>query len=159
MPFGLSNAPSIMRLMNEVLKQFLQKFVIKYLDDILVFNRSKEEHLKHLRMVMTRLHEEKLQINLKKCVFMQTKLVYLGFVVSKDGLKMDKEKVQAIIDWPTPRSAMEVRIFYDIASFYRKFIKNFSHVATPILETIKRKKSSLYGHKRLKEVSNFSNKM
>ncbi|XP_059068233.1 uncharacterized mitochondrial protein AtMg00860-like [Cryptomeria japonica] len=122
---------------NEVFKRFLGKFVIAYLDDILVFSRSKNEHLEHLRQVLRRLHEETLQINLKKCVFLQTELIYLGFAVSNNGLKMDKEKVQAILEWPTPKSVMEVRSFHGLESFYRKFIKYFSHVVAPILETIK----------------------
>ena len=83
MPFGLSNTPStFMRLMNEVLRNFIGKFVIVYLDDILVFNQIEEEHLKHLRYVLERLQQEKLLINVKKCTFMKTELVYLGFVIS-----------------------------------------------------------------------------
>ena len=83
--------------MNEVLKRFLGKFVIVYLDDILIFNKTKEEHLEYIRQVLQRLKEEKLLINLKKCSFMQEEIVYLGFVISDHGLKMDPEKVKAIL--------------------------------------------------------------
>ena len=129
MPFGLTNAPStFMRLMNEVLKRFLGKFVIVYLDDILIFSKTKKEHLEHIRQVLQRLKEEKLMINLKKCSFMQEEIVYLGFVISVDGLKMDPEKVKAILEWPTPENVGEVRSFHGLASFYREFIRNSSFV-------------------------------
>jgi hypothetical protein len=124
MPFGLSNAPStFMRLMNEVLKEFIGKFVIVYLDDILVYSRSKEEHMRHLNYVLQRLQQEKLLLNLKKCSFMKEELVYLGFVISAEGLKMDPEKIKAIMEWPSPKSVFEVRSFHGLASFYRKFIR------------------------------------
>jgi hypothetical protein len=141
MPFGLTNAPNtFMRLMNEVLKEFIGKFVIVYLDDILVFSKTKEEHIKHLNLVLKRLHDEKLLINLKKCFFMKEELIYLGFVISQEGLKMDPEKIKAITDWPSPRNIYEVRSFHGLASFYRKFIRNFSGICAPILDIVKKEK-------------------
>ena len=138
MPFGLTNAPNtFMRLMNEVLKKFLGKFVIVYLDDTLVFSKTMDEHLLHIHSVFERLREEKLLINLKKCSFAKKELVYLGFVVSPEGLKMDPEKVKASLEWPTLRSSTEVRSFHGLVSFYRKFIKNFSGICAPLTDTIR----------------------
>ena len=98
MPFGLTNAPrNFMRLMNEVLKEFTSKFVIVYLDDILVYIQTKEERLKHLRLVLSTLQQQKLLINLKKCSFMKNELVYLVFLISEEGSKKDPYKVKVII--------------------------------------------------------------
>ena len=129
-----------MGLMNEVLKEFIGTFVIVYLDDILVFSKTKEEHLRNLQYMMKKLQQEKFLINLQKCTFMQEELVYLGFVVSKEGLKMDHEKVKAILEWPSPKNVFEVRSFHGLASFFKKFIINFSNINALILETIKKDK-------------------
>lgn len=138
MPFGFSNAPStFMRFMNEVLKEFISKFVILYLDDILVYNKSKEEHVRHLNYVLQWLQQEKLLSNLKKCSFMKEELVYLGFIFSAEGLNMDLEKIDVIMLWPSPKSVFEVRSFHGFARFYRKFIRNFSKINASIIGTIK----------------------
>lgn len=134
-----NKSPSaLMRLMNEFLTDFIGKFVILYLDDILIYIQSKKERLKNLRLVLRRLQQEKLSINLMKCSFMKTELVFWGFVISQGGLKMDLEKVKEIVQWSSPRNIYEVRSFHGLASFYRKFIKNFNNICVPILETIKR---------------------
>ena len=138
MPFGLTNVPStFMRLINEVLKKFLGKFVIVYLDDILIFSKTLDEHLLHIHSVLERLREDKLLIHLKKCIFAKKEWVYLGFFVSSEGLKMDPKKVKAILEWPTPRFSIEVRSFHCLVSFYRKFIKNFSGICAPLTDKIR----------------------
>ena len=126
-----------MQLMNEVLKEFLRKFVIIYLDDILIFSKTLEEHMMHIHKVLEKLRGEKLLINLKKCSFVKKELVYLGFVVSVEGLKMDPEKVKAILEWSTPRSVAKVRSFHGLANFYRKFIRDFSGIYGPLTEAIR----------------------
>ena len=138
MPFGLTNALStFMWLMNEVLKEFLGKFVIVYLDDIFIFSKTLEDHTTHICKAFEKLRKEKLLINLKKCSFVKKELLYLGFVVLAEGPKMDPEKVKAILEWPTPRSVIEVRTFHGLASFYRKFIKGFSGIYGPLTETMR----------------------
>ncbi|KAH9716981.1 Endonuclease [Citrus sinensis] len=139
MPFGLSNAPStFMRLMNHVLHAFIGKFVVVYFDDILIYSKGLDEHIEHLQSVLTVLRKEKLYANLKKCSFCTNQIVFLGYVVSAKGIEVDEEKVKAIKEWPTPKSVSEVRSFHGLASFYRRFVKDFSTLAAPLTEIVKK---------------------
>ncbi|GJX68811.1 transposon ty3-I gag-pol polyprotein [Tanacetum coccineum] len=139
MPFGLSNAPStFMRLMNQVLKPFIGKFLVVYFDDILIYSNTEDEHLNHLREVLKVLQEHQLFVNLKKCSFMTHKLLFLGFVVSVDGIHVDDEKIKVIQEWPTPQTIGDVRSFHGLATFYRRFIRDFSTIMAPITECLKK---------------------
>ena len=144
MPFGLSNALStFMRLKNQVLKPFTEKFVVVYFNDILIYNRNPMNHMDHVKKVLEVLRENKLFINLKKCSFMMDQLLFLGFVVSADGIRVDEKKVRAIREWPTPKSVGEVRSFHGLATFYRRFVQNFSNIVAPITECMKKGKFNL----------------
>ena len=139
MPFGLSNAPSaFMRLMNHVLRPFIGKFVVVYFDDILVYSSSMEDHLQHLREVLCTLRREQLYANPKKCELLVSSVNFLGFIVSGRGLQVDPSKVEAILSWPAPRTLTEARSFHGLASFYRRFIRNFSTIMAPFTDCMKR---------------------
>ena len=139
MPFGLTNAPStFMRLMNHALRAFIGKFVVVYFDDILVYSKDLDEHINHLQCVLDVLRKEKLYANLKKCSFCMEKVVFLGYVISAKGIEVDEEKVKAIKEWPTPKTITEVRSFHGLASFYRRFVKNFSTLVAPLTEIVKK---------------------
>ncbi|KAI3453490.1 hypothetical protein Pfo_010153 [Paulownia fortunei] len=151
MPFGLTNAPStFMRLMNHVLRAFLGKFVVVYFDDILIYSKNLDDHVKHLTLVLKVLRKERLFANLKKCTFCTDKLVFLGFVVSAKGIEVDEEKVNAIQDWPTPTTINQVRSFHGLASFYKHFVRDFSSIATPLTEVIKKNVPFKWGHEQEK---------
>jgi hypothetical protein len=132
-PFGLSNAPTVfMCLMNGVFRSYLDKFVIVFLDDILVYSKTDEEHEQHLRMVLQMLREHQLYAKLSKCSFYQKQIHYLGHIISEEGIVVDPEKVQAIREWPAPRNVIEVRSFMGLAGYYRRFITGFSKIAHSI---------------------------
>ena len=126
-PFDLTNAPStFMRVMTQMLQPLLGVCVVVYFDGILVYSRCLEDHLVHLQLVLDILRREKFYGNMKKCSFGMDQMVFLRYVVSSKGVFMDENKVKAIVDWPTPSSVQEVRSFHGLATFYRRFISNFS---------------------------------
>jgi hypothetical protein len=139
MPFGLTNAPStFMRLMNEVLRAFIGKFVVVYFDDILIYSKSLDEHLDHLRAVFNALREARLFGNLEKCTFCTDRVSFLGYVVTPQGIEVDQAKVEAIQGWPVPNTITQVRSFLGLAGFYRRFVKDFSTIAAPLNELTKK---------------------
>ena len=138
MPFGLSNAPStFMRFMHQVLRPFMGKFVVVYFDDILIYSPTWASHFDHLRAVFEMLKTECLFVNQKKCSFFTTSVTFLGFVVSTDGVHADQSKIDAVLEWPRPRTLHDIRSFHGLSSFNRQFIRNFSTLIAPITECLK----------------------
>jgi hypothetical protein len=139
--FGLSNTPVVfMCLMNGVFRDYLDKFVIVFLDDILVYSKSEEEHEKHLRMVLQVLINHQLYTKLSKCSFYQRQIHYLGHIISEEGIVVDPEKVESIREWSVPRNVAEVRSFMGLAGYYKRFIAGFSKIAHPITSLQRKEK-------------------
>ncbi|KAI3503855.1 hypothetical protein L1887_32310 [Cichorium endivia] len=133
MPFGLTNAPAaFMDLMNRVCKPFLDRSVIVFIDDILIYSKSEEEHERHLREVLELLKQEKLYAKFSKCEFWIREVQFLGHVVSNARIKVDPAKIKAVTEWEIPRSPTEIRSFLGLAGYYRRFIKDFSKIAAPL---------------------------
>jgi hypothetical protein len=138
MPFCLTNAPStFMRLMNEVLCAFIGKFVVVYFDDILIYNKSIDEHIDHLCVVFHALHDARLFDNLEKCTLYTDRVSFLGYVVTPQGIEVDHTKVEAIQGWPIPKTPSHVRSFLSLVGFYLRFVKDISTIAAPIERTYK----------------------
>ena len=117
-PFGLSNAPSTLtRLVTHVLQSFMGKFLVVYFDDILVYSKSRTNHVDHLRQLFFTLREVKLFANLRKCAFLQPQVLFLEFIVSAQGISTDLDKVKAIKEWPEPKTITKARSFHGLASF------------------------------------------
>ncbi len=133
LPFGLSNAPAVFQaLVNDVLRDMLNQFIYVYLDDILIFSHSLQEHVQHVRRVLQRLLENGLYVKAEKCVFHAQSVPFLGYIVSVEGMRMDPDRVQAVVDWPTPDSRKALQRFLGFANFYRRFIRSFSQLAAPL---------------------------
>ncbi|RVW29531.1 Transposon Ty3-G Gag-Pol polyprotein [Vitis vinifera] len=133
MPFGLTNAPAaFMDLMNRVFKPYLDQFVVVFIDDILVYSRSREEHEGHLSIVLQTLRDKQLYAKLKKCEFWLDRISFLGHVVSNDGISVDPGKVDAVANWRRPSTVTEIRSFLGLAGYYRRFIEGFSKIALPL---------------------------
>ena len=113
-----------------------------YFDDILIYSGSTEEHVEHLRKVLIILREEQFYAATKKCVFMTHSVLFLGYIVSGEGIRVDQSKIEAVRNWPQPKTITEVRSFHGLASFYRRFIPHFSSVMAPVTNCMKGKQFS-----------------
>ena len=139
MPFGLTNAPAaFMDLMNRVFQPYLDRFVVVFIDDILVYSETEEKHDEHLRVVLQVLRERQLYAKFSKCEFWLKEVTFLGHVVSAEGIKVDPRKIEAILEWKPPKSVTEIRSFLGLAGYYRRFVEGFSVLAAPLTKLIRK---------------------
>ncbi|GKA94821.1 reverse transcriptase domain-containing protein, partial [Tanacetum coccineum] len=149
MPFGLTNTPAVfMDLINRVCKPYLDKFVIVFIDDILIYSKSEEEHESHLKEILDLLKEEKLYAKVSKYEFWLKEVQFLGHVVNRDGIHVDPSKVESVKNWKTPESPIEIRSFLGLAGYYRRFIENFSKIDKPLILLIQKNKAYVCGNKQ-----------
>jgi hypothetical protein len=133
LPFRLTNAPTtLMCLMNNIFSQYLDKFVVVFIDDILVYSKTEEEHDEHLQIVLQTLRKNKLYAKFDKCDFYQKEIQYLGHVISSEGISVDREKIKSIMEWPIPKDVADIWSFMGITGYYYRFIEGFSKIAYPI---------------------------
>jgi len=146
MPFGLTNAPAVfMDLMNRVCRPYLDKFVIVFIDDILIYSKNKREHEQHLITILQLLRNEHLYAKFSKCEFWLRQVQFLGHVVNEEGIQVDPAKVEAIKKWEAPRTPTEVRSFLGLAGYYRRFIENFSKIALPLTQLTQKTREFVWG--------------
>ncbi|GKE03587.1 putative reverse transcriptase domain-containing protein [Tanacetum coccineum] len=148
MSFGLTNAPAVfMDLMNRVCKPYLDRFVIVFIDDILIYSKSRKEHEGHLRLILKLLKEEKLYAKFSKCEFWLSKVQFLGHVIDSEGIHVDPAKIESIKDWASPKTPTEIRQFLGLAGYYRRFIEGFSKIARPMTKLTQKSVKFDWGEK------------
>ena len=142
MPFGLTNAPAtFQRMVDRTLRDLIGKICLVYLDDIIVFSKTVDEHLVHLNLVFERLRTASLKLNKEKCYFMKDNVVYLGHVISQDGVLPCEDKVKAIKDFPISKTLKQLQSFLGITGYYRKFIRDYAKIASPLFKCCKKNTS------------------
>ena len=148
MPFGVTNAPAVfMDYMNRIFHPYLDKFVVVFIDDILVYSRNQDEHVEHLRIVLQILKEKQLYAKLSKCEFWLEKVNFLGHVISGEGIAVDPSKIEAVLQWKPPRTVTEIRSFLGLAGYYRRFIEGFSKLALPLTRLTRKGQAFVWDHK------------
>jgi hypothetical protein len=141
MSFGLTNALAyFMYLMNKVFMEYLDKFVVVFIDDIPIFSKTEEEHEKHLRMVLEKLRSNQLYAKFSKCEFWLTEVAFLGHVISTGGISVDPSKVKDMLNWMPPTNASEIQSFLGLVGYYRRFLKDFSKIAKPMTRLLEKNK-------------------
>jgi hypothetical protein len=139
MSFGLTNAPAyFMNLMNRVLMEYLDRFVVVFIDDILIYSKSESDHEQHLRLVLQKLRDNQLYAKFSKCEFWIDKVPFLGHIISNGGIAVDPAKVKEIMEWRVPTTVTEIRSFLGLVGYYRRFIEGFSKILKPMTSLLEK---------------------
>jgi hypothetical protein len=139
MSFGLTNAPThFMYLMNSIFIPELDKFVVVFIDDILVYSKNEEEHEQHLRIILQQFHDHQLYVKFSKCAFWLKEVQFLDHIISPEGIAVDSSKVQEVLDWKSPRSVTQICSFLRLAGYYHRFISNFSNITKPMTKLLEK---------------------
>ena len=144
MPFGLKNAPAtFQRMMDKILMKYLHTFSFVYMDNIVIFSKSLQEHLQHIKLIFDELREHGLKIQLDKSEFLRKEVPFLGHIITPEGIKPNREKIKAIIKYPLPKTQTEVRTYLGLTGFYRKFVKNCAKISKSLRHTQEKKQGRL----------------
>ncbi|XP_059627437.1 uncharacterized mitochondrial protein AtMg00860-like [Cornus florida] len=148
MPFGLTNTlTAFMDLMNLVFRPYLDQFVVVFVDDILIYSKTKEEHERHLSITLQTLRDHQVYAKFEKCDFWQEQIQFLGHVISKDGVSVDSAKVEAVMSWKQPATVTEIHSFFGLARYYRCFIEGFSKIAAPLTRLTRKDVKFVWDHR------------
>lgn len=139
LPFGLTNAPTTFQnLMNDVFRPYLRNFILVFFDDILIYSKTWSEHMEHLSLALTLLRDNTLVMNREKCIFAKRQVEYLGHVISKLGVALDADKIEAVQKWPRQTTTKQLRGFLGLSGYYRRFIMNYGQLAQPLTTLFKK---------------------
>jgi hypothetical protein len=145
--------------MNKIFMHYLDKFIILFIDDILVYSKDEAEHANHLRIVLQTLREHQLYAKFSKCEFWLVKVEFLGHVITKEGIAINPNKVQSVLEWPAPKNVKEVRGFLGMAGYYRRFIEGFSKIAGPMTKLLKKNIPFIWDEKCEKSFQELKDKL
>ncbi|CAB5212247.1 unnamed protein product [Rhizophagus irregularis] len=158
MPFGLKNAPAIFqRTMNKIFKEYLDKFMNVYIDDIIIYSKNWNEHLQHIKIVLEELRKANMMLKLKKCEWAKKNVEYLGHIVGTDGLKPDDKKIEKIKNLKPPKNIKQIREINGLCSYYRKFVKGYSKIVKPIMELTRKNVPFVWTDKQQKALEELRN--
>jgi hypothetical protein len=142
MSYGLTNAPAyFMYLMNKVFMEYLDRFIVAFIDDILIFSKTMEEHEEYLRLVLEKLRSNQMYAKFSKCEVWLTEDAFLGHVISAGGVSVDPSKVKDVLNWMSPTTVSEIQSFLGLAGYYRRFIKDFSKIVKPMTKLLEKNKA------------------